>query len=84
VNSKSALTKKALAVTECASVMQRVLSWVDVNGPIVQKLGDQIGIAVSAVDLANEIREAHSDLEGVETMTITNPNRALAAADKLK
>jgi hypothetical protein len=83
-SSSSALTKKVAAIASCTDSLHSALKWIQVNGPLMEKIAGPLGIVVSAADLANEINDARSDLADLELYIVQNPNQALEAADKLK
>jgi hypothetical protein len=80
--SSSALTKKVVVIANCTDFLHSTLEWVQVNGPLMEKIAKPLGVVVSAADLANEISDAREDLAAVELYTVRNPDQALEAANE--
>lgn len=81
--SYSHLMENGLAVGQCAEALAKAGEFIKFHGEVLEKIGKVLGIAIPAVELANEVRELHEELSGLQEYTQSYPDLALQAAKRL-
>jgi hypothetical protein len=81
--SHSHTLEKGAAIGRCSEALVKTGEFVRFHGEVLEKVGRVFGVTVSALELANEIRELHEDLRGFAAHTRSHPEQALQAARRL-
>lgn len=79
----SHLMENAIAIGKCLKAVDKAAEFMRLHGQALEKVGKVLGIAVPAVEFANEVRELHEELKQVEDYTRSYPDMALQAARRL-
>lgn len=79
----SHLMENAIAVGKCLKAVDKAAEFIRLHGQALDKVGKVLGIAVPAVEFANEVRKLHEELKHVEDYTRSYPDMALQAARRL-